>query len=411
MRPPMANPHGNPHPPPFTKHSYPKFKGWGDDDDADSNIKLFESVSITNKEYNDADRMRSFLVSYARGLEAGLTMKVPLLLRSKSDDIEEVIALTGPFKISMLNRRRKDRGFGDCERKSKSSQHKRRAATPSSSKFLSLSESNEAEDSSSFEDENPRKKSNGLKKGRHMTMPEKRFFVYKWALAWVTGGYYVKNAEDTAYAVQEGSPMTPIQRAHNPRYAPKKVATTVPQRRMMPPGATVRALPNAWLTVERWGITPLIALTYIWDMYQCANTAAECNQPRSPRAQVGFVTPPAKDDVQVNEVELSLVPKDEDNSWPDENTMGIVREETGKEMEGRRRKQIVGELCPIFAESSVAKSDAAASTTDEEKREKPTLRAVEEGPSEEQAEVLMEVAVETLEERTATISLSLPPSE
>lgn len=57
---PMANPQGNPHPPPFTKHSYQKFKGRGDDDDADSYIKLFESVSINNKEDNDADRMRIF---------------------------------------------------------------------------------------------------------------------------------------------------------------------------------------------------------------------------------------------------------------------------------------------------------------------------------------------------------------
>lgn len=43
----------------FTKHSYPKYKGRGDDD-ADAYIKLFKSVSITNKEDNEADRLRIF---------------------------------------------------------------------------------------------------------------------------------------------------------------------------------------------------------------------------------------------------------------------------------------------------------------------------------------------------------------
>lgn len=45
---------------PFTKHSYPKYKGSGDDDDADSYIKLFKSVSITNREISDEDRLRIF---------------------------------------------------------------------------------------------------------------------------------------------------------------------------------------------------------------------------------------------------------------------------------------------------------------------------------------------------------------
>ncbi|OAE29772.1 hypothetical protein AXG93_3535s1000 [Marchantia polymorpha subsp. ruderalis] len=45
---------------PFTKHSYPKYKERGDDDDADSYIKLFESVSITNRETSDDDRLRIF---------------------------------------------------------------------------------------------------------------------------------------------------------------------------------------------------------------------------------------------------------------------------------------------------------------------------------------------------------------
>ncbi|OAE25184.1 hypothetical protein AXG93_4207s1010 [Marchantia polymorpha subsp. ruderalis] len=47
-------------PQPITKHSYPKYKGSGDDDDADSYIKLFESVSIANREIHDEDRLRIF---------------------------------------------------------------------------------------------------------------------------------------------------------------------------------------------------------------------------------------------------------------------------------------------------------------------------------------------------------------
>ncbi|BBN00499.1 hypothetical protein Mp_1g29650 [Marchantia polymorpha subsp. ruderalis] len=54
---PMGDQQGNRHP--FTKHSYPKYKG-REDDDADAYIKLFESVFITNKEDNEADRLRIF---------------------------------------------------------------------------------------------------------------------------------------------------------------------------------------------------------------------------------------------------------------------------------------------------------------------------------------------------------------
>lgn len=60
---PMADPQANPSQvfsQRFTKHSYPKYKGRGDDEDADSYIKLFESVSITNRETSDDDRLRIF---------------------------------------------------------------------------------------------------------------------------------------------------------------------------------------------------------------------------------------------------------------------------------------------------------------------------------------------------------------
>lgn len=76
-----------------------------------------------------------------------------------------------------------------------------------------------------------------------------------------------------------------------------------------------------------------------------------------------------------------------------------------------KKKANRGRIVSNSSDSSVAKTDAAASTTDEEKREEPTLWALEGGPSAIQAEVLMEVAVKTSEERIETVSLSLPPSE
>lgn len=177
--------------------------------------------------------------------------------------------------------------------------------TPLSSESSSSSESSEPEDSSSYEDEKSRKKANGKKKkNRRMTMPEKgstsivskvdalvKDFAdlkvhvvggrekrksttglranlwctncgrvghanvecqayqpvnaVKWVPAWEANEYYTENLEETAYVVQEGPPVTPIQQAHIPRYAPKEMATTVPQRRMAPPGATARAPLNA----------------------------------------------------------------------------------------------------------------------------------------------------------------------
>ncbi|OAE24084.1 hypothetical protein AXG93_1535s1000 [Marchantia polymorpha subsp. ruderalis] len=46
-----------------------------------------------------------------------------------------------------------------------------------------------------------------------------------------------------------------------------------------------------------------------------------------PGAMVRFVTPLGKDDVQVNKVKLSLRSKEEDNSWPDKETL-VGRVET-----------------------------------------------------------------------------------
>ncbi|OAE21410.1 hypothetical protein AXG93_2061s1010 [Marchantia polymorpha subsp. ruderalis] len=45
---------------PITRHSYPKFKDRDEDDDADAYIKLFKSISLTNKEFDDADMLQNF---------------------------------------------------------------------------------------------------------------------------------------------------------------------------------------------------------------------------------------------------------------------------------------------------------------------------------------------------------------
>ncbi|OAE33789.1 hypothetical protein AXG93_2337s1040 [Marchantia polymorpha subsp. ruderalis] len=125
----------------------------------------------------------------------------------------------------------------------------------------------------------------------------------EWMPTWESRDYYVENAENTyaiqAYAIQEGPPLTSILPAHILRYAPKEVATTMPQRRMVPP-----------------------------------------------RAMVRFETPPGKDDVQVKKVDLSPEPKEEDNSWLDEDTLigqvetrsAICKEKSSPEKEKREKR-------------------------------------------------------------------------
>ncbi|OAE32622.1 hypothetical protein AXG93_4293s1020 [Marchantia polymorpha subsp. ruderalis] len=56
----------------------------------------------------------------------------------------------------------------------------------------------------------------------------------KWAPMWESGGYYVKTMEDVGYVVQEGyNYLTPIPPMHIPRYVPREVAMTVPQKWMV----------------------------------------------------------------------------------------------------------------------------------------------------------------------------------
>ncbi|OAE27500.1 hypothetical protein AXG93_3439s1010 [Marchantia polymorpha subsp. ruderalis] len=70
-----------------------------------------------------------------------------------------------------------------------------------------------------------------------------------------------------------------------------------------------------------------------------------------------------------------------------------------------------GRVVSESSDSSVAKTDAAALTTDEEKNKEHTLQALEGETSAVQVEAPMEVVVEPLEESTEIASLSFSPSE
>lgn len=122
----------------------------------------------------------------------------------------------------------------------------------------------------------------------------------EWVPAWEAGGYYKEAPEETAYAVQEGPPITPIQPAHIPWFAPKYMATTVPLRRVAPSAAAVPAPQNA--------------------CFNCGDVGHYAPNCPHPRRQRGFVLL-CKNCAQVNQVELSPDEKDEDDEWPDEETM------------------------------------------------------------------------------------------
>ncbi|OAE33713.1 hypothetical protein AXG93_1646s1000 [Marchantia polymorpha subsp. ruderalis] len=131
----------------------------------------------------------------------------------------------------------------------------------------------------------------------------------EWVPAWEAGGYYKEAPEETAYAVQEGPPITPIQPAHIPWFAPKYMATTVPLRRVAPSAAAVPAPQNA-----------------CFNRGDVGHYAPNCPHPRRQR---GFVLL-CKNCAQVNQVELSPDEKDEDDEWPDEETMLNLEKESGR---------------------------------------------------------------------------------
>ncbi|OAE18858.1 hypothetical protein AXG93_4606s1000 [Marchantia polymorpha subsp. ruderalis] len=175
---PMADGSANPrllYSQPFTKHSYPKYKGSGDDDDADSYIKLFESVSVTKLEIINDERKEN-LLDYTERFQdlldripktgpgspfsiqqavdwyvTELTRKMETFCRrGKCDTIEDVIASAEAFETSTLNQRGRERR-DSVGRKPKGGRRKRRGATPLSEE-LSLDEgsaSSEEEETSS----------------------------------------------------------------------------------------------------------------------------------------------------------------------------------------------------------------------------------------------------------------------
>lgn len=160
----------------------------------------------------------------------------------------------------------------------------------------------------------------------------------EWVPAWEVGGYYTDAPEEAAYAVQEGPPTTPIPPAQITCFVPKEMATTVPQRRLALAAAAGPPPPNACFNCgdvghfalncphpqRPRGYVPICA-----NCKQQGHRAVECNQPRVVKSQVRFVTPPTKEGVQVNQVEQwkKKEEKEDENRWPDEETM-VGRVET-----------------------------------------------------------------------------------
>ncbi|OAE20586.1 hypothetical protein AXG93_486s1010 [Marchantia polymorpha subsp. ruderalis] len=68
------------------------------------------------------------------------------------------------------------------------------------------------------------------------TRPSYPVNAIEWAPQWENPPYYGEASEDAAYAIQSTPATTPIQPVYIPRYAPRDMATTLPQRRMAPPG-------------------------------------------------------------------------------------------------------------------------------------------------------------------------------
>ncbi|OAE23318.1 hypothetical protein AXG93_3390s1030 [Marchantia polymorpha subsp. ruderalis] len=181
--------------------------------------------------------------------------------RSKCDTTDYVIILAEAFETSTLNRRRNDRPFD--EEKTKSSRRRRRPATPSSEESSSLEESSELEDSSSSENERQRKKATGKKKGKTMAMPPKSLAAIVSQLDALVKDFadlkvHVVGGQDRRKLLsrlranlwcttcgKEALAPTPIPPTHISRYAPKDMATTVAQRRMVPPGDLARPPPDA----------------------------------------------------------------------------------------------------------------------------------------------------------------------
>ncbi|OAE26437.1 hypothetical protein AXG93_4643s1000 [Marchantia polymorpha subsp. ruderalis] len=94
------------------------------------------------------------------------------------------------------------------------------------------------------------------------------------------------------------------------------------------------------------------------------HTAVECDQPPASRPTVRFVTPPTKDNVQVNQVDLSPDNNKQEEVWPEEEVMcGRVETRSSK-----RPKENIREVHKRDNEVSELLKEALRAKTPSENR-------------------------------------------
>ncbi|OAE31834.1 hypothetical protein AXG93_685s1020 [Marchantia polymorpha subsp. ruderalis] len=182
------------------------------------------------------------------------------------------------------------------------------------------------------------------------TRPNYTVNAVEWVQVWEPAGYYTDTVEETAYAIAEAPAPTPIPPAQIPRNTPNDMATTVPQRRMVPSGAIQRPAPNACYNYKDTShyatqcSHPRRQMEYLPLCSNCrkpGHTAAECPQQATPRPIVRFVNPSGKDDVQVNQVTVS--PERERKSLPTETRYQALQKRLAEEVEKQRQSEKVCE--------------------------------------------------------------------
>lgn len=210
--------------------------------------------------------------------------------------------------------------------------------------------------------------------------------------------YYGEASEETAYAVQSVPTPPAVSAMQVPRYIPVDRATTVPVRRRAPPGTFDPPPPRACYNCGEVGhFSPQCPHPKRRNDYAptCSNckkighTAPECDQPPVPRPAVRFVNTPAKEDVQVNQVEVGSDGDDEDEEWPAEEVM-CARVETRsskkskeQERDTRKHERRTDDRTGKGKEKTSSKSDLRPARKASATREAPAVRpqtAVEDEP-------------------------------
>ncbi|OAE31324.1 hypothetical protein AXG93_3532s1000 [Marchantia polymorpha subsp. ruderalis] len=119
------------------------------------------------------------------------------------------------------------------------------------------------------------------------TRPSYPVNAVDWIPMWELAGYYTDAVEEIDYPIQEAPAPTFIPSAHISRYAPKDMATTFSQPRMVPPcalarpppstcynyGGTRHYFPNCPHPRRQMGYVPLCG-----NYRKLGQTAAECDQ-------------------------------------------------------------------------------------------------------------------------------------